>query len=174
VPFGQDGSVSTASFELRYETELANELGNLASRTIAMILRYRDGQVPAGELDQQLSADFAGLPERVSALLDRAELTAALDEIWQRVRRLNRYVEEQAPWLLAKEEGRAQDLDRVLRTLVEGLRSVTVLLWPYIPASAERLLAALGAPELSLAGAELGAGAIERAGALEPLVPKGR
>jgi methionyl-tRNA synthetase len=174
VPFGQDGSVSTASFELRYETELANELGNLASRTIAMILRYRDGQVPAGELDQQLSADFAGLPERVSALLDRAELTAALDEIWQRVRRLNRYVEEQAPWLLAKEEGRAQDLDRVLRTLVEGLRSVTVLLWPYIPASAERLLAALGAPELSLAGAELGAGAIERAGALEPLFPKGR
>jgi methionyl-tRNA synthetase len=174
VPFGQDGSVSTASFELRYETELANELGNLASRTIAMVLRYRDGQVPSGELDPQLSADFAGLPERVSALLDRAELTAALDEIWQRVRRLNRYVEEQAPWLLAKEEGRAQDLDRVLRTLVEGLRSVTVLLWPYIPASAERLLAALGAPELSLAGAELGAGAIERVGALEPLFPKGR
>jgi methionyl-tRNA synthetase len=174
VPFGQDGSVSTASFELRYETELANELGNLASRTIAMVLRYRDGQVAAGELDPQLSADFAGLPERVSALLDRAELTAALDEIWQRVRRLNRYVEEQAPWLLAKEEGRAQDLDRVLRTLVEGLRSVTALLWPYIPASAERLLAALGAPELSLGGAELGAGAIERVGALEPLFPKGR
>jgi methionyl-tRNA synthetase len=174
VPFGQDGSVSTASFELRYETELANELGNLASRTIAMVLRYRDGQVPSGELDPQLSVDFAGLPERVSALLDRAELTAALDEIWQRVRRMNRYVEEQAPWLLAKEEGRAQDLDRVLRTLVEGLRSVTVLLWPYIPASAERLLAALGAPELSLAGAELGAGAIERVGALEPLFPKGR
>jgi methionyl-tRNA synthetase len=174
VPFGQDGSVSTASFELRYETELANELGNLASRTIAMVLRYRDGQVPSGGLDPQLSGDFAGLPERVSALLDRAELTAALDEIWQRVRRLNRYVEEQAPWLLAKEEGRAQDLDRVLRTLVEGLRSVTVLLWPYIPASAERLLAALGAPELTLAGAELGAGAIERVGALEPLFPKGR
>ncbi|MEA2200056.1 MAG: methionyl-tRNA synthetase [Solirubrobacteraceae bacterium] len=174
VPFGQDGSVSTASFELRYETELANELGNLASRTIAMVLRYRDGQVPSGEPDPQLSADFAGLTERVSALLDRAELTAALDEIWQRVRRMNRYVEEQAPWLLAKEEGRAQDLDRVLRTLVEGLRSVTVLLWPYIPASAERLLAGLGAPELSLGGAELGAGAIERVDALEPLFPKGR
>ena len=81
----------------------------------------------------------------------RAELTLALDEIWQRVRRLNRYVEEQAPWRLAKEPERAEELDRVLRTLVEGLRAVTVLLWPYLPASAERLLAALGAPELSLA-----------------------
>jgi methionyl-tRNA synthetase len=174
VPFGQDGSVSTTSFELRYETELANELGNLASRTIAMLLRYRDGQAPPGEIDPRLSVDFAGLPERVASFVDRAELTAALDEIWQRVRRLNRYVEEQAPWLLAKEEGRAQDLDRVLRTLVEGLRAVTVLLWPYLPASAERLLAALGAPELSLAGAELGAGSIERVGALEPLFPKGQ
>ena len=65
VPFGQDGSVSTASFELRYESELANELGNLASRTIAMLARYRDGMVPAGELDPVLADDFAGLPERV-------------------------------------------------------------------------------------------------------------
>ena len=172
VPFGQDGSVSTASFELRYETELANELGNLASRTIAMLLRYRDGQVPAGEGDPLLAADFAGLAERVAAHVDRAELTAALEEIWQRVRRLNRYVEEQAPWQLAKDEDRAVDLDRVLRTLVEGLRVVTVLLWPYLPASAERLLDALGAPDVSLAGAELGAGRIERVRALEALFPK--
>jgi methionyl-tRNA synthetase len=174
VPFGQDGSVSTASFELRYETELANELGNLANRTIAMLLRYRDGAPAPGEVDPLLAADFAGLPELVSAHIDRAELTAALEAIWQRVRRLNRYVEEQAPWRLAKDEERAEDLDRVLRTLAEGLRSVTVLLWPYLPSSAERLLAALGAPELSLAGAELGAGAIERVSALEPLFPKDR
>jgi methionyl-tRNA synthetase len=172
VPFGQDGSVSTASFELRYETELANELGNLASRTIAMLLRYRDGQVPAGEPDSLLAADFAGLAERVAAHVDRAELTAALEEIWQRVRRLNRYVEEQAPWQLAKDEDRAEDLDRVLRTLAEALRAVTVLLWPYLPASAERLLDALGAPELSLAGAALGAGRIGRVRALEALFPK--
>src|SRR4029077_10155665 len=79
VPFGQDGSVSTASFELRYETELANELGNLASRTIAMLLRYREGSVPAGEVDPLLARDFAGLPARVAELVDRAELTAALE-----------------------------------------------------------------------------------------------
>ncbi len=172
VPFGQDGSVSSASFEQRYESELANELGNLASRTIAMLGRYRGAGLPAGELDPLLAGDFTGLAELVSAHLDRAELTAALDEIWQRVRRLNRYVEERAPWQLAKEGDGGEDLDRVLRTLIEGLRVVTVLLWPYLPASAERLLGALGAPDLSIAGAELGAGRIERASAIESLFPK--
>jgi methionyl-tRNA synthetase len=173
VPFGQDGSVSSASFEQRYESELANEFGNLASRTLAMLGRYRRGAAPAGEIDPVLAGDFAGLGERVSAHLDSAELTLALDEIWQRVRRLNRYVEEQAPWRLAQEDSRAEDLDRVLCTLAEGLRAVTVLLWAYLPASAERLLTALGAPDLSLAGAELGAGRIGRISPIEPLFPRG-
>ena len=172
VPFGQDGSVSSAAFEQRYESELANELGNLASRTIAMLVRYRDGRVPAGGLDALLAADFEGLPERVSGCMDRAELTGALDEIWQRVRRLNRYVEERAPWQLAKDDARSEDLDRVLGSLAEGLRAVTVLLWPYLPASAERLLDALGAASLSLSGAELGAGAMERVSPIESLFPK--
>jgi methionyl-tRNA synthetase len=74
--------------------------------------------------------------------------------------------------VLAKDEGRAEELDCVLRSLVEGLRSVTVLLWPYLPTSAERLLAALGSEDLSLASAELGAGAIERVESLESLFPK--
>jgi methionyl-tRNA synthetase len=174
VPFGQDGSVSTASFEQRYESELANDLGNLASRVIAMIERYRDGTVAPGEVDAVLREDFLGLSERVTEHLDRAELTLALDEIWQRVRRLNRYVEEQAPWQLAKDDGRAEDLDRVLRSLAEGIRCVTVLLWPYLPASAERLLAALGAPGLSLAGAALGTGGIEQVEPLPALFPKDR
>jgi methionyl-tRNA synthetase len=174
VPLGQDGSVSTAAFEQRYESELANDLGNLASRTIAMIERYRDGTIAPGEVDADLREDFLGLSERVSECLDRAELTVALEEIWQRVRRLNRYVEEQAPWQLAKDDARAGDLDRVLRTLAEGIRCVTVLLWPYLPASCERLLAALGAPGLSLAGAALGMGGIEQVEPLRPLFPKDR
>src|SRR4029077_9456745 len=74
VPFGQDGSVSTSSFELRYETELANELGNLASRTLAMIGRYRDWQLRPFTPDPALGADFDELPERVAALIDSAEL----------------------------------------------------------------------------------------------------
>ncbi len=172
VPFGQDGSVSTSSFEQRYESELANELGNLASRTLAMVGRYRDGVVPAVEPDPALAVDFAGLDERVAQLIDRAELTVALDEIWQRVRRLNRYVEEQAPWQLAKDDARAGELDRVLGTLMEGLRVVSVLLWPYLPASTEKLLAALGMPDVALAGARLGAGIVGRVAPIEPLFPK--
>jgi methionyl-tRNA synthetase len=174
VQFGQDGSVSTASFEQRYESELANDLGNLASRTIAMIVRYRDGTIAPGEVDPVLREDFLGLSERVSECLDRAELTLALEEIWQRVRRLNRYVEEQAPWKLAKDEARAEELDRVLRTLAEGIRTVSVLLWPYLPSSSERLLAALGTPGLSLAGAAIGSGGVEHVATLEPLFPKDR
>jgi methionyl-tRNA synthetase len=172
VPFGQDGSVSTAAFEQRYESELANELGNLASRVIAMVGRYRDGVVLGVQSDELLSADFEGLAERVSELIDGVELTVALDEIWQRVRRLNRFVEEQAPWQLAKDPARAQELDRVLATLAEGLRVVSVLLHPYLPEATTKLLAALGAPDLSLAGAAFGAGKIERVSTIESLFPK--
>jgi methionyl-tRNA synthetase len=172
VPFGQDGSVSTAAFELRYESELANELGNLASRTIGMLERYRDGVVSAGELDPILVSAFTGLSERVAAQIDRCELTLALEEIWQLVRRLNRYVEEQSPWVLAKDEARADELDRVLRSLVEALRVLAVLLWSYMPVSCERLLGALGADEVSFAAAELGAGRIERVHTLDSLFPK--
>jgi methionyl-tRNA synthetase len=172
VTFGEDGSVSTEAFERRYDTELANELGNLANRTLSMVGRYRDGTVPDVEVDPALAADFDRLADRVAERIDRVELTPALDDIWQRVRRLNRYVEEQAPWQLAKDPERAADLDRVLRTLAEGLRVVTVLLSPWIPGAAEKLLAALGTPDLSLANARFGAGTIGAAGPLQPLFPK--
>jgi methionyl-tRNA synthetase len=150
VPFGQDGSVSTAAFELRYESELANDLGNLASRTIAMVHRYREGVPPAVALDPRLHEEFAGLAHEVEGMIDRAELTLALDAIWQRVRRLNRYVEERAPWQLAKDDARSEELDRVLATLVAGLRVLGVLLYPYIPSSAEKLLEALDCEDRSL------------------------
>jgi methionyl-tRNA synthetase len=174
VPFGQDGSVSTASFELRYESELANELGNLASRTIAMVHRYRDGIVPVLTPDPELDGEFAGLAGTVEALIDRAELTTALDEIWQRVRRLNRYVEEQAPWQLAKDDARAHELDSVLGTLVVGLRVLGVLLHPYMPSSTDKLLNALGSEDHSLAGArwEPMQTPGEPIGMLESLFPK--
>ena len=172
VTFGADGSTSLDSVRSRYEGELANELGNLASRTLAMINRYRGGELPDAELDPALAAEFADPAGDVSAFMDRAELTQALEAIWRRVRRLNRYVEEQAPWQLAKDDARAGDLDRVLRTLAEGLRTVTVLLWPWLPESAAKLLDALGTPDLSLARAALDGGRVHRVSALEPLFPK--
>jgi methionyl-tRNA synthetase len=172
VSFGQDGSISTADFEKRYESELANDFGNLASRSIKMILRYRDGTVPAVDVDQGLAPDFDGIAERVAAYVDRAELTPALEEIWTRVRRLNRYVDEQAPWKLAKDEERAADLDRVLASLAEGLRVVTVLLHPWIPDRAGQLLEALGVEDLSLSSAAFGAAVPGTVTDLDPLFPK--
>ena len=174
VSFGQDGSVSTAGFEARYESELANEYGNLASRTLAMLARYRDGRVPQAATDGALAADFDGLDGRVAALLDGAELSQALDAIWERVRRLNRYVEQRAPWQLAKDPAQAGALDETLATLAEGLRVVTVLLHPYMPAATERLLAALGCPALAYEGARFApAGWGGEVAALEPLFPRG-
>ena len=136
VSFGQDGSVSAAGFEARYETELANDYGNLASRTLAMIERYRDGVVPDAEPDPELAEGvdgLAGLEARVRELFDRVELTQALEEIWKLVRRLNRYVEETRPWDLAKDDEQAGRLDQVLYGLAEGLRVTTLLLFPYMP-----------------------------------------
>jgi methionyl-tRNA synthetase len=104
-------------------------------------------------------------------LLDSAELTEALEEIWRRVRRLNRYVEETRPWELAKDDGAAGRLDEVLYNLAEGLRVVTLLLHAYVPASSSLLLAALGEENLELA--EFGSrGGGQRAEKLAPLFPK--
>src|ERR1035438_4669595 len=173
VAFGGDGAVGMDSVRSRYDSELANEYGNLASRTIAMIRRYRAGGLPEVETDPQLAAEFDGLADRVADLLDRAEATQALELIWVRVRRLNRYVEERAPWQLAKDPVSAGALDQALVSLAEGLRVVSVLLAPYMPASTGKLLDALGAPELSLPGAAFAAGGGGRSVAeLPPLFPK--
>ena len=171
VAFGGDGEVSAEAFEQRYESELANDLGNLASRVSAMVVKYRDGNLPAVEtLD--LFDDFAGLADAVAAGIDRGELTQALEAIWVRVRRLNRYVEEQAPWKLAKDPALSSELDVALATLVEGLRAVTVLLAAYLPTTATTLLEALGAPDDTWGAAAFGAGNVTQVGKVAPLFPK--
>ena len=172
VSFGHDGSVSVAGFRARYESELANDLGNLASRTIAMVHRYRDGTVPDAELDPALVGEIDGVNAEVCELLDRADLSGAGEAIWTRVRRLNRYVEEQAPWTLAKDPERAGELDSVLASLAEALRVVAVVLHPWLPDSAGNLLAALGAPALELEGARMQRGLLGAINKLEQMFPK--
>jgi methionyl-tRNA synthetase len=157
VSFGSDGEVSPEGFETRYTTELANEYGNLASRTLAMIDRYRDGVVPDAQPNEALAADFDGLAESVCDRLDKVEITAALDEIWRRIKRLNRYVQDEQPWQLSKDDAQSERLEEVLYGLAEGLRVVSVLLHPFMPESAERLLAALDREDLSLDLARFGA-----------------
>ncbi len=172
VSFGHDGSVSAAGFAARYETELANDFGNLASRTIAMLHRYRDGTLPAAEPDPALAAEIDATAGEVSDMLDRADLSGALEAAWQRVRRLNRFVEEQAPWTLAKDDARAGELDRVLVSLIEGLRVIAVVLHPWMPESTGKLLAALGDEGVALQGARMQAGRLGAIAKLEPLFPK--
>jgi methionyl-tRNA synthetase len=173
VSFGADGEVSPEGFETRYTTELANEYGNLASRTLAMLDRYRDGVVPDVAPPKVLSREFDGLAEAVRDAIDRVELTVALDEIWRRIKRLNRYVQDEEPWQLAKDESEGARLDEILYGLAEGLRVVSVLLHAFMPTSAERLLEALGRPDLSLEDARLGAvGGGATTGELAQLFPR--
>ena len=169
VSFGQDGNVSPEDFEQRYTSELANEYGNLASRTLAMIRRYRDGVIPQAQVDPAFDApDLSG----VQARFDEADLSGALADIWQLVRRLIAYVQERQPWQLAKDEAKAAELDTVLYTLAEGLRVVAVLAHPFMPDACGRLLDALAA-EPALDTATLGALPGGRSvGELEPLFPR--
>jgi len=173
VQFGADGAVGPEAARARYEAELANEYGNLASRTVAMVRRYRDGVVPEVEVDPVLRGEFDRLVDDIIDLMDGAEVTAALDLVWQRVRRCNRYVEERAPWQLAKDDAAAHELNVVLATLTEAVRVISVLLSPYLPDATAKLLDALGSPVLSLDGAAFaprGSGALLEP--LEPLFPR--
>jgi methionyl-tRNA synthetase len=173
VAFGGDGAVGMAAVKSRYVSELANDYGNLASRTLAMLTRYRDGVIPPAPTDPELAADFEGLKEQVASVLDRAEATQALELIWQRVRRLNRYVEERAPWKLAREESSAAELDTTLASLAEGIRVLSVLLVPFIPSSAAGLLEAIGADQTEYESAVFaGTGSGARVTPIEPMFPK--
>jgi methionyl-tRNA synthetase len=147
VNFGQDGVVSEESFKARYNAELANELGNLLSRSASMIGKYRQGAVtlPAGRVpgDSPLSEEARMVVSRSREQLEAMDLSGALETVWTFVRRLNRYVEEQAPWKLAK-TGEEAALDATLWDLAEGLRLLAVLLHPFVPATSAEMLARLG------------------------------
>ena len=142
VQWGQDGDVTWEGLHRRYEGELANDLGNLVSRATAMIVRYREGRVPEGR------NALEPVHESVAARLDAVDLSGALEEIWTLVRSANRFVEEQQPWVLARSEEPEQvrALDDALYTLADTVRALGVMLYAYIPTSAEKILAAVGDP----------------------------
>jgi methionyl-tRNA synthetase len=141
VSFGQDGSASADGILERYDSELANDLGNLLSRTTAMVSKYRDGKLKRVESERPV--DFDALGADVAARFDVFDVTGALDVIWDGVRRLNQYVTAQAPWQLAKDDANADKLDAVLYTLVDGLTATAVALQAYLPDTSPKILAAL-------------------------------
>ena len=172
VSFGQDGSASVDGVRERYESELGNDLGNLLSRTTAMIARYRGGGLKRVEPDTPV--DFDALRDDVAARIDVFDVTGALDVTWDAVRRLNQYVTAEAPWQLAKDEANAERLDRVLVTLVDGLTALAVALHAYLPQSSIKVLQVLRQPtgvawDRVRNGGAVAADGIEPA---EPLFPR--
>ncbi len=147
VTFGQDGVISLEGFENRYNNELANELGNLVSRSVSMIGKYRGGRIPAapdGDLLGEVAAEGEAMVRAAGAHFDAVEVTAAVERIWEYVRRLNRLVEEEAPWKLAKGAGQADRLDAVLHGLAAGLRLVALAVYPVVPGTSTEILRRLG------------------------------
>ena len=148
VPFDGDGNFSWERFEERYNSDLANALGNFAARCISMVEKYRDGVVPAGTATELDRADAADIQAYRAAMDGSAGymLHEALRVLWLTVARGNEFVQSSAPWSLAKDPARAQDLDAVLAGLMRQLARQAVLISPFMPGKAAELWKQIGGP----------------------------
>ncbi|MEO7299633.1 MAG: methionine--tRNA ligase [Verrucomicrobiota bacterium] len=145
LAIGPDGNWTDAGFQSRYQAELANGLGNLVNRSLSMLKRYRAGKIPARH--DELQKDAAAAVQETIANLRENELQAALQNIWGLVFRANQYVDQTAPFKLAKNPAQAQRLDDVLYNLCETCRILAVLLCPFLPETAAKIYAQLGLKE---------------------------
>jgi methionyl-tRNA synthetase len=146
IVFGQDGSFSYDALVGRYNSDLANGLGNLASRTLAMINQYREGQIPQAAGDQYIAGAAESTVHMALDCFRRLEFSKGLETIWTFIAAVDKYIVEQAPWKLAKsgDDSSSTALDNTLYTAAESLRLVTALVSPVLPTSAAKIWAQLG------------------------------
>lgn len=153
MPFAQDGTITYEVFISRFNSDLANTLGNLVNRTVAMINKYFGGEIQqgdvTGEFDDDLKAVAVSAVEKIVKKMETLHVADSLDEIWTVVNRANKYIDETAPWVLAKDEAQKPRLGTVLYNLAETIRIIAALLSPYMPETSQKIAAQINADTLS-------------------------
>lgn len=151
IAFGQDGNFTNEALIQRINSDLANDLGNLVSRTVGMIEKYFGGKLPADRTETAFDADLkamaAATVPKVEEKMDNMLFSDALIEIWNLIRRTNKYIDETQPWVLCKDEAKKAELANALYNVAESIRIISILIQPFMPLTPAKIWTQLNITE---------------------------